>query len=67
MAYLADIVDLCRRGVGYMNRILGGTRPSDLSIEQPSRFELHVNSATAGAIGLTIPADVAAHVTGWFP
>jgi putative ABC transport system substrate-binding protein len=67
MAYLADNLDLFRRGVGYVDRILRGAKPGDLPIEQPNMFEFHVNAATAQALGMRIPTDVAAQVTRWFP
>jgi putative ABC transport system substrate-binding protein len=48
---------LRRCGV-YVGRILGGTKPADLPIERPSRFELVVNLKTAKALGITIPETI---------
>jgi putative ABC transport system substrate-binding protein len=65
MAYLADIVDLYRRGVAYVDRILRGAKPSSMPIEQPTVFEFQVNRTTAEALGITVPRDIALQVTKW--
>ena len=55
MSYAASYEDLFRRGAEYIDKILRGTKPADLSIEQPTKFDLIVNLTTAKVLGLTIP------------
>ncbi|HVE50366.1 MAG TPA: ABC transporter substrate-binding protein [Casimicrobiaceae bacterium] len=56
MSYGPDILQAFRRAASYTDRILKGAKPGELAVEQPARFELAVNLATAKLIGITIPA-----------
>jgi putative ABC transport system substrate-binding protein len=58
MAYGADLNDVWRRAAEYVDRILRGAKPSELPVEQPTKFYLVINQRAAKAIGLTIPPSL---------
>ena len=55
MYYGPNFADLYRRSADFVDKILRGTKPGDIPVEQPTKFDLVINLSTAKALGLTIP------------
>jgi putative ABC transport system substrate-binding protein len=60
IAYSSNDSESYRRAAVYVDKILKGTKPADIPVEQPTKFELAINLKTAKQIGLTIPPGVLA-------
>ena len=58
MSYGPNLASIFRRAGYLINRILKGTMPADLPVEQPTQFEMIINLRTAKAMGLTIPQSL---------
>jgi putative ABC transport system substrate-binding protein len=58
LSYGVDYVDLFRRTATYVARILGGAKPADLPVQQPTKFEMIINLRAANALGLQVPATL---------
>jgi putative tryptophan/tyrosine transport system substrate-binding protein len=60
MSYGPNIPHQYRRAADYVDKILRGTKPGDIPVEQPTKFDLVVNLITAQALGLTVPPTLLA-------
>ena len=60
MSYAPSYTDLFRRAADFVDKILKGTKPADIPVEQPTKFEFLVNLKAAKQIGVTIPPNVLA-------
>lgn len=58
IAYGPSLADLWRQVAIIVVKILKGAKPSDLPVEQPTKFEMIVNAKTAASLGITIPPDI---------
>jgi putative ABC transport system substrate-binding protein len=60
MSYGPNFADLFRRAADHVDKILRGTKPGEIPVEQPTKFDLVINLTTAKALGLTIPLTLQA-------
>ncbi|WP_183453389.1 ABC transporter substrate-binding protein [Microvirga lupini] len=60
MSYGFDVLDMYRRAASYADRILRGTRPGELPVQNPTNFQLAINLKTANALGVSIPTPLLA-------
>ena len=64
MAYGTDLIEVARRAAIFVDKILKGTKPAELPVEQPTKFELAINLKTAKQTGVTIPQSVLSYRQG---
>ena len=60
MSYGPNVPEMVRKAASYVDRILKGEKPGELSVMQPTKFELVINLKTAKALGLTVPQTIRA-------
>ena len=58
MSYSSILREQIRRAAHLVDKVLKGTKPADIPVEQPTRFELVINMKTAKALGITIPPSI---------
>jgi putative ABC transport system substrate-binding protein len=58
LSYGPDQVEMCRRAAVYADKIIKGSKPSELPVEQPTKFEFLINLKTAHALGLSVPSSL---------
>jgi len=58
MSYAPSNIEMFRNAASYVDRIIKGAKPSDLPIQEPTKFELVINLKTAKALGLDIPLQL---------
>jgi putative ABC transport system substrate-binding protein len=63
MAYVANLADLWQRAAVHIDKILRGTKPADIPVEQPMRFDFLVNLKTARELGITFPPEIQLQIT----
>ena len=61
MSYGPSYAERFRHAADYVDKILHGTKPGDLPVDQPTKFELVIDLTTANALGLTVPPSLIAH------